>query len=58
MDKVQKYAAKSVAHGNDVVGYAAVGYECGRAWILVPTPGTDDKFSIVEVDKESIRKYE
>lgn len=49
---VQKYSARHVKDGKEVRGYAAIGKENGKAFILIPA--SCDSFSIVEVEKESI----
>ena len=54
MIEIQKYCGRRVTDGSDVRGYAAVGCESERAFILVPAKGTDDKFHIVEVQPESL----
>ena len=54
MKHIQKYSGKRVTDGSDVRGYAAIGGESERAFILVPAKGTSDQFHIVEVQPDSL----
>ena len=54
MIHVQRYSGKRVKDGSEIRGYAAIGGESERAFILVPAKGTSDQFHIVEVQPDSL----
>lgn len=54
MGKVRTYKGLAVKDGRPVEGYAAIGGESERAFILVPSEEGADMFHIVEVDIETL----
>lgn len=54
MVNVKKYAGLRVKDGKKVKGYAAIGYESEKAWIMVPCDKGGSWFHIVEVEPDSI----
>lgn len=54
MVKIQRYCGKRVKDGSEVRGYAAVGYESERAFILMPARVNDAQFHIIEVQPDRL----
>ena len=54
MINIQRYSGRHVKDGKTVRGYAAIGYGCDKAFIMVPAKETKSDFHIVEVEPESL----
>ena len=54
MIQVQRYSGQRVKDGTTVRGYAAIGGECEKAFIMIPARETNNEFHIVEVVPDSL----
>ena len=54
MIDIQRYSGQRVKDGATVTGYAAVASESDKAFILIPSRETNNKFYIVEVAPDTL----